>query len=133
MAATGSDAVTIAENILPYAEPARTGPRPWCRSAVRSLVYVIACPPVVSLPLLYASDEGWLPQHFLCCHHPEVTLLAFTGTPLVGVVWGGVALGKILRDARRPRPRGTILSVLAIVIGLGLASMGVIVLFALKV
>ncbi len=124
--------MTTADNILPYAEPVSGAPRPWRRSAVKALVYVIACPFVVALPLLYAANEGWLPQHFLCCHHPEVTLLAFTGPPLVGVIWAGVVLRQILRDARRPRPRGALLAILAIVIGLAEATMGVLLLFALK-
>jgi hypothetical protein len=132
MAAKGLEAVTTADNILAYAEPAQTGPRPWCRSAVKSLVYVIACPLVVALPLLYAANENWLPQHFLCCNHPEVTVLAFTVMPLAGAVWGGLAVWQILSDARRPRPRGVILAMLAIILGFGLAAMGALVLFALK-
>lgn len=124
--------MTMAKNILPYAEPVSGASRPWRRSALKAFVYVIACPLIVALPLLYAANEGWLPQHFLCCRHPELALLAFTGTPLVGVIWGAVVLRQILRDARRPRPRGAILAALAIVIGLAEAAMGVLVLFGLK-
>ena len=124
--------MTTADNILAYAEVGRVGCRPWCRSAVRSLVYVIACPLVVALPLLFAANENWLPQHFLCCNHPEVTVLAFTVTRLAGAAWGGFALWQILRDVRRPRARGTVLATLAIVLGVVLGAMGALVLFALK-
>ena len=124
--------MTTADNILAYAEPGRAGRRPWCRSAVTSLVYVVACPLLVALPLLYAANENWLPQHFLCCNHPEFTVLAFSVMPLIGAVWGGLALSQILRDLRRPRPRGAVLASLAIILGVGLAATGALVLFALK-
>ena len=124
--------MTTADNILAYAEPASSGARAWCRSAVTSLVYVIAYPLLVALPLLYAANENWLPQHFLCCNHPEVTLLAFTVMPLAGAVWGGLAAWQILSDGHRPRPRGGILAMLALVLGFGVAAMGALVLFALK-
>jgi hypothetical protein len=124
--------MTTADNILAYAEPGQGGRRPWCRSAVQSLLYVVACPVILGMPLLYAADEGWLPQHFLCCNHPEVTVLAFTVMPLAGAVWGGLALSQVLRDVRRPRPRGTVLAALAIVLGVALGAIGALVLFALK-
>ena len=124
--------MTTADNILAYAEPGRAGRRPWCRSAVTSLVYVVACPVILGMPLLYAADEGLLPQHFLCCNHPEVTVLAFTVMPLAGAVWGGLALWQILSDARRPRLRGVVLAMLALLLGLGLGATGALVLFGLK-
>ena len=118
--------------ILNYRSAADAGPRPWCRNAVKALAWVVACPVLSAGPLMYAADNNWLPPHFLCCRHPEVTFLVFAGMPIIGVLWGWAALAQIIRDPRRPRPRGIVVASLAIVTGLAAGFMGVIVGFALQ-
>jgi len=117
--------------IVSYAQ-LNVEPRRWCRSAVKALAWVVASPILVALPLLYAADNHWLPQHFLCCYHPEVAVLAFTVMPLVGSVWGGMAVTQIIRETRRPRSRGMTVACLAMIGGGVLALSGMGVVFGLK-
>ena len=123
--------MTAADVVLSYAQPWRER-RPWSRPALRSLGFVLLHPVLVAFPLLYAADRKWLPQHFLCCNHPEVTVLAFTVLPLLGTAWAASAIVRIVRDKRRPRPRGIIVASLALLIGIALAGCGVVLLQVLK-
>ena len=122
-----SDVATV----LQYAQPGAGGGT-WSRGAVGAFAWVLACPTLIGVPLLVAANENWLPQHSLCCRHPEVTVLAFTVMPLIGATWGGLATTSILRSARRPKPRGIWLSSAATVLGLTLALLGLVLLSFLK-
>ena len=123
---------TTPSHILTYAEPAVNASRPWCRNAGRALAWVLACPVLVWAPLVYAVHRSWLPQHFLCCEHEELAVFAFSGTPLIGAAWGAVAMGQILWNERRTRPRGIVLASLAFGLGLVAAAIGVLFLFLLN-
>ena len=116
---------------LDYARPP-DGPRPWCRSAVGALAWVLAHPLVVAGPLVYAADNNLLPQHFLCCSYPGVSAVALVGTPLVGVALGGYALFRIARDRRRPRPRGAVVATIAAGAGCAMAAFGGLILMVAK-
>jgi hypothetical protein len=124
--------VTASPNILAYADGATRVPRQWSRAAVKALAWVIASPLFVGFPLVYTAHRGWLPQHFLCCNHPEIALIAFVGMPLIGAAWGGVAILLIWRHRTRPRPRGALVASAAIALGLALAVLGLGVSYALK-
>jgi hypothetical protein len=118
--------------ILGYAGPATSAPRRWCRNAVRALAWVLAYPLLVGAPLIYAADNNWLPQHFLCCRHPEVTFLAFVATPFVGGALGVISLVQIRLDKSRPRQRGVCAASLSILFGAVFILFGIGLFFALK-
>ena len=124
--------MTASPNILTYADPQARVPRRWSRAALHALAWVLASPVLVSLPLLFAVHRGWLPQHFLCCRHPQVALIAFVGVPLLGAAWGGGAVVLIRRHRTLPRPRGIVLAIAATILGLALALLGFGVTWALK-
>ena len=107
---------------LTYADPST--PRPTKR---RLRLAVIAAVPVVLTPLIAAAmiagiSWKWLPLHFPCCNHPEVTIGTLVVLPGIGAVCGIVSVGRLAVGRRTLK--GWPLAIVATVVNPALALAG---------
>ena len=122
-----------ATGTIDYAHPATgrdLGRRRWSRIAIAALAWVIAVPVLVEFPLLVAVHRGRLPSHLFCCDHPALAGGVFVGMPLGGCLLAVVAVVQTV--GRRRHRGGFVLAGVAMVIGLGLAALGVALVGALR-
>jgi uncharacterized membrane protein YraQ (UPF0718 family) len=114
---------------VPVGYARRPRPRRWSRRALVALVVVLAAP-LVSGGVLYLTDRNLLPQHLLCCRHPELGFFVLVVFPLAGSVTGCAAVPQIRRHRASLRGRGV--AVTAVLLGAVLAAAGAVVFVGLK-
>lgn len=114
---------------LNYAEPTTGVRRPGTRMAQVATVGLLASW-ALAVTLFCLANTNRLPQHFLCCRHPEVAWMAFVIAPAVMAGSGLFALIQIART------HGTLtawlMSVGCILFGMLSAIVGLLLMFALK-
>lgn len=99
---------------LSYAGPSTPrAPKRRLRLALIAVLPVLVTP-LLAAVLLGAADRRVLPEHFLCCNHPEVTVGGFIVLPSVGAVCGVVSVGRLLRGRRMLK--GWVPAVIAILV-----------------
>ncbi len=118
---------TVMEYVTPGSDAALS--RRWSRLALAACAWCVLSP-LLSVGLLFLADGNRLPQHFLCCKHPEVAALVFILMPAAGAVAGVVSIVRLRRQ--RPWLKGWPFAIAAVVIGAPLALAGAVVLVALK-
>ena len=86
---------------LHYADPLTADPpRRRSRLATAGAIWCLGSP-LVSFLLLIAAQGDALPQHFLCCRYPEVSVAVFIIAPAIGSLIGATASTRIARSGGR--------------------------------
>ena len=76
------------------------GRRRWSRLALLAAAPVVLTPAVAAV-LLWATRQGVLPHHFLCCEHPEVTIASLVVLPGSGALLGLASFVRLAASRRR--------------------------------
>lgn len=107
---------------LAYAD--RGTARPPRRQSRFAVAAALWCPAsaLASFLLLLAAKDNALPQHFLCCKHPEVAVLVFVVVPAIGTLAGLVSVARIARS--RGALGGWVAAAIAVVLWSGLTLVG---------
>jgi hypothetical protein len=114
---------------LEYAGSLTPAPRRWSRLAIASAAVVVAASGSGGA-LLWLLKENRLPNHFLCCNYPWLTLAVFVGMPAAGAIGATAAIVKIARLGHALK--GLAFAVPALLLNLALALIGVLIYSALK-
>ena len=121
---------TTTAHALEYADPETARPAP--RRSRLALVAAFWClgSALASYLLMLAGRGNALPQHFLCCKHPEVAVFAFVVVPSIGAAAGLVSLLRIARS--RGSLTGWLPAATAVMLGPGLALVGCVLVALVK-